>query len=119
MYDKNRYNIVISLQLIKINENKIKKSRKKKKTLNNSLFTVLKHGTGEGNGHPLQYSCLENPWTEEPGGLQSMGSQSDTAERLTFIRPWDTPLSGYIGICIFEIPDFFSLEFPQTLIYQK
>ena len=30
----------------------------------------------EGNGYPLQYSCLENPWTEEPGGLQSMGSQS-------------------------------------------
>ena len=28
---------------------------------------------GEGNGNPLQYSCLENPWTEEPGGLQSMG----------------------------------------------
>ena len=25
-----------------------------------------------GNGKPLQYSCLENPWTEEPGGLQSM-----------------------------------------------
>ena len=53
---------------------------------------------GEGNGNPLQYSCplgsslhaifqartLEQvatsysrriPWTEEPGGLQSMGSQ--------------------------------------------
>ena len=31
---------------------------------------------GEGNGNPLQYSCLERvPWTEEPGGLQSMGSQ--------------------------------------------
>ena len=29
---------------------------------------------GEGNGKPLQYSCLENTWTEEPGGLQSMGS---------------------------------------------
>ena len=28
---------------------------------------------GEGNGAPLQYSCLENPWTEEPGRLQSMG----------------------------------------------
>ena len=26
---------------------------------------------GEGNGNPLQYSRLENPWTEEPGGLQS------------------------------------------------
>ena len=22
---------------------------------------------GEGNGNPLQYSCLENPRTEEPG----------------------------------------------------
>ena len=30
---------------------------------------------GEGNSTPLQYSCLENPWTEEPGRLQSMGSQ--------------------------------------------
>ena len=28
---------------------------------------------GEGNGTPLQYSCLENPWTEEPGGLQFTG----------------------------------------------
>ena len=28
----------------------------------------------EGNGNPLQYSCpWELPWTEEPGGLQSMG----------------------------------------------
>ena len=25
---------------------------------------------GDGNGNPLQYSCLEIPWTEEPGGLQ-------------------------------------------------
>ena len=24
---------------------------------------------------PLQYSCLGNPWTKEPGGLQPMGSQ--------------------------------------------
>ena len=30
---------------------------------------------GEGNSNPLQYYCLENPWTEEPGRLQSMGSQ--------------------------------------------
>ena len=29
---------------------------------------------GEGNGNPLQYSCLKTPWTEEPGGLQFMGS---------------------------------------------
>ena len=30
----------------------------------------------EGNGNPLQYSCLENPRTEDPGGLQSKESQS-------------------------------------------
>ena len=29
---------------------------------------------GEGNGNPFQYSCLEIPGTEDPGGLQSMGS---------------------------------------------
>ena len=22
---------------------------------------------GEGNGYPVQYSCLENQWIEEPG----------------------------------------------------
>ena len=32
---------------------------------------------GEGNGNPLQYACLGSPRTEEPGGLQSMGSQRD------------------------------------------
>ena len=30
---------------------------------------------GGGHGNPLQYSCLRTPWTEEPGGLQSTGSQ--------------------------------------------
>ena len=29
----------------------------------------------EGNVNPLQYSRMEIPWTEEPGGLQSMGLQ--------------------------------------------
>ena len=28
---------------------------------------------GEGNGTPLQYSCWKVPWTEQSGGLQSMG----------------------------------------------
>ena len=32
--------------------------------------------SGEGNGNPLQGTLTwEIPWTEEPGGLQSMGSQ--------------------------------------------
>ena len=30
---------------------------------------------GEGNGNPLQYSCLGNPWTEKLGGLPSTGLQ--------------------------------------------
>ena len=30
---------------------------------------------GEGNGNPLQYSCMKIPCTEASGGLQSMGSQ--------------------------------------------
>ena len=29
---------------------------------------------GGGDGTPLQYSCLENPTDERPGGLQSMES---------------------------------------------
>ena len=35
----------------------------------------LGRSPGEGNGNPLQYSCLENSRTEELGRLQSMGSQ--------------------------------------------
>ena len=30
---------------------------------------------GGGHGNPLQYSCWEIPRTEEPGRLQSTGSQ--------------------------------------------
>ena len=30
---------------------------------------------GKANGNPFQYSCWEISWTEEPGGLQSIGSQ--------------------------------------------
>ena len=35
----------------------------------------LGRSPGEGNGNPLQHSCLGNLWTEEPGGLQSTGSK--------------------------------------------
>ena len=42
------------------------------------LIPGSKRSPGGGNGHPLQYSCWEIPWTEEPGKLQSVGSQSQT-----------------------------------------
>ena len=52
--------------------------KKKKRTHPNAVdmgsIPRLGRGPGEGNGNPLQYSCLEKPWTEEPGGLQSQKS---------------------------------------------
>ena len=35
----------------------------------------LGRSTEGGNGNPLQYSCQGNPWTKDPGGLQSMELQ--------------------------------------------
>ena len=37
------------------------------------LIPGLGRSPGVGNGNPLQYSCLEIPWTEEPGRLQPQG----------------------------------------------
>ena len=39
------------------------------------LTPGLGSSPGEGNSNPLQYSCLENPMDEEPGGLQFTESQ--------------------------------------------
>ena len=35
----------------------------------------LGRSPGDGNGYPLQYSCLKNHMDEEPDGLQSLESQ--------------------------------------------
>ena len=39
------------------------------------FHTGLGRFPGGGQDNPLQYSCLESPQDEEPGRLQSMGSQ--------------------------------------------
>ena len=40
------------------------------------LIPGLGRSPGGGNGNPFQHSCRKKiPWTEEPGWLQSMGSQ--------------------------------------------
>ena len=39
------------------------------------LIAGLGRSSGEGHSNPLQYSCLGNSRTEEPAGLQSIGSQ--------------------------------------------
>ena len=61
---------------------------------------------GEGNGNPLQYLAWRIPWIEEPGGLQSMGSQrvghnwatslslSDDLQKRCFLVLTDPPLLG-------------------------
>ena len=46
------------------------------------LIPVLGRSPGGGNGNPLQYSCLENSRTEEPGGLWSKGSQKSHTKEL-------------------------------------
>ena len=65
---------------------------------------------GEGNGNPLQCSCLENPRDGEPGGLPSMGSHrvghdwSDLAAVL--FKP----------ACTFCLEDF-ALSYVSLLLY--
>ena len=48
--------------------------RREKKGSQHLDFRFLASRIGEGNGNPLQCSCLENPRDGEPGGLPSMGS---------------------------------------------
>ena len=45
-----------------------------------SLISGLGISPGEGNENPHQYSCWEIPWTEEPGRLQSVGSQKSRTQ---------------------------------------
>ena len=45
------------------------------------VITGLERPPGGGNGNPLQYSCLENSWTEEPLGFGPQGrTELDTTE---------------------------------------
>ena len=39
------------------------------------LVSEMGRAPGGGNGNPLHIFAWEIPWTEEPGGLQFMGSQ--------------------------------------------
>ena len=59
----------------------------------------LGRSPGEGNGNWLQYFAWKIPWTEEPGRLQSMGSQkeSDTTEWLHF-HFHGSSLNSVVGI---------------------
>ena len=54
----------------------------------------------EGNGNPLQYSCLENSMDKDLGELQSMGSQSrlDRATEHTHTLANSGGLAAFAGL---------------------
>ena len=45
-----------------------------------ALIPKLERSPGEGNGNPLQFPCWEITRTEDPGGLQSTGSQKSLTQ---------------------------------------
>ena len=68
---------------------------------------------GEGNGNPLQYSCRENPTTEEPGGLHSMGGKElDATERLTLPHTFTFSSVVPLRLTLFDPMDGSTPGFP-------
>ena len=51
-----------------------------------SLIPGLGRSPGGGHGNSLQYSCLENPWTEEPVRLQSGGGVARVTKSQTRLK---------------------------------
>ena len=55
---------------------------------------------GGSSGNLFQYSYLEIPWTEEPGGLQSIGSQHNWSDLAFWYQPY---LSKTCLHCLFPL----------------
>ena len=67
------------------------------------IYTI--HGTGEGSGTPLQCSCLENPWMEEPGRLQSMGQTRLSDFTFTFhFHALEKEMETHSSVLAWRIP---------------
>ena len=49
----------------------------------------LGRSLGGGIDKQFQYSCWEIPWTEEPGGLQSVGWKELDMADYTHVHPYD------------------------------
>ena len=72
----------------------------------------LGRSPGGGNGNPLQYSCLEIAWPEEPGGLQSMGSQRVGHDRAT---KHSTVITHNKSYSCMEVPFIHYFNWPKWL----
>ena len=78
----------------------------------------LGRSPGEGNGNPLQYSCLENPMDRgEPGGLQSMGSQRVRHDLATFTHSSILHMVMLVSMLLFPYISPSPLLSPSPLAY--
>ena len=81
---------------------------------------VLIPGSGRSprvrNDNPLHYSCLKTPWTEEHGGLQSMGHKKLD---VTYDTDISQAFSGNKGeSCQQKLPQvFFSFMMQMSSFY--
>ena len=91
------------------------------------LTLVSGRSPGAGNGNLLHYSCLENPWTEEPGRLQSIGSHrvghnwSDSASINVFAWkiPWTKEPGGLQSMGCKELDRMSDLNNKRTHMIQQ
>ena len=88
-YDTNSYlfNIYVFRETVRFLKFGLPRWLSGKETTSNAGDVGLIPGLGrypeEGNGNPLRILAWKIPWTEEPGGLQSMGSQRVGHDRAT------------------------------------
>ena len=66
---------------------------------------------GEGNGNPLQCSCLENPRDGEPGELPSMGSHRVAHDWSDFFT---CPPSFWVQVCTLLFGDLIDQWFSKS-----
>ena len=82
---------------------------RKNKTTNSKRYMYLNsHNSREGNGHPLQYSCLENSMDRGAWWAASMRSQSRTRlSNFTFTFPFpalEKEMATHSSVLAWRIP---------------
>ena len=74
-----------------------------KANLQQQITDCLGLGVGEGNGTPLQYSCLENPMDGRAWWAAVHGVASDTTERLHF-HALEKEMATHSSVLAWRIP---------------
>ena len=74
------------------------------------LIPGLGRSPGEGNGIPLQYSCLENPMDGGPWcRLLSIGSQRVEHDLATSLSLWGFPGGAEVKVSAYNVGDLGSI----------